>query len=80
MEKIVFLLQIGDRWLSTDSLSNVAICTNLEQTIYLAKQDAQNNDDDELSDEEIEELLNYCQTQGRDNNYMISVIELDALI
>lgn len=79
MEKTVFLLQIGDRWLSTDSLSNVAICTNLEQTIYLAKQDAQNNDD-ELSDEEIEELLNYCQTQGRDNNYMISVIELDALI
>lgn len=79
MEKTVFLLQIGDRWLSTDSLSNVAICTNLEQTIYLAKQDAQNNDD-ELSNEEIEELLNYCQTQGRDNNYMISVIELDALI
>lgn len=79
MENTVFLLQVGDRWLSTNSLDNVAICTNLEDTISLAKQDAQNNDD-ELSEEDIEQLLNYCQTQGRDNNYMISVIELDKLI
>lgn len=79
MENAVFLLQVGDRWLSTDSLSNVAICTNLEDTISLAKQDAQNNDD-ELSEVDIEQLLNYCQTQGRDNNYIISLIKLDELI
>ena len=60
-------------------MDNVAICTNLEDTISLAKQDAQNNDD-ELSEVDIEQLLNYCQTQGRDNNYVISVIELDKLI
>lgn len=79
MENTVFLLEVGDRWLSTDSLSNVAICTNMEETISLAKQDAQKYDD-ELSDEEIEQLLNYCQTQGRDNNYIISLIQLDKLI
>lgn len=79
MENAVFLLEVGDSWLSTDSLSNVAICTNMEEVISLAKQDAQNNND-ELSEVDIEQLLNYCQTQGRDNNYIISLIQLDKLI
>lgn len=79
MENTVFLLQVGDRWLSTDSLSNVAICTNQEEAISLAKQDAKNYND-ELSEEEIKQLWDSDQTYGRDYNYMISVIELDELI
>ena len=79
MKNAVFLLQVGDRWLSTDSFSNVAICTNLEEAIDLALQDSQINDD-ELSGAEIKQLWDNNQTYGRDNNYMISVIELDELI
>lgn len=79
MENAVFLLQVGDRWLSTDSLSNVAICTKREEALSLAIQDSKNNND-ELSDEEIEQLWDSDQTYGRDNNYIIYLINLDELI
>lgn len=74
-----YLLYIGDAWLSTRSLELIAVCDTLEHTIPLAKEFAKS--ENEPLDEQAENFLaTYFQTQGRDTNFLIELIELNTLI
>lgn len=77
--KFVFSVGCGDAWLSYSSITPIAIATTREKAIELIIQDAEKNEI-ELSDYDLYNLREIGQTQGKDTNYIIDLIELDTLL
>lgn len=77
--KFVFSVGCGDAWLSYTSITPIAIATTREKAIELIIQDAEKNEI-ELSDYDLYNLREIGQTQGKDTNYIIDLIELDTLL
>ena len=77
--KFVFSVGCGDAWLSYSSITPIAMTTTREKAIELIAQHAQNNEI-ELSDLDIYNLREIGQTQGKETNYIIDLIELDTLL
>lgn len=77
--KFVFNVGRGDAWLSYYSIAPIAITTTREKAIELIIQDAENNEI-ELSDYDLYNLREIGQTQGKETNYIIDLIELDTLL
>ncbi|MBQ2397499.1 MAG: hypothetical protein II304_10795 [Bacteroidales bacterium] len=77
--KFVFSVGCGDAWLSYTSLTPIAIATTREKAIELIAQHAENNEI-ELTDYDLYNLKEIGQTQGKDTNYIIDLIELDTLL
>ena len=77
--KFVFSVGCGDAWLSYTSLTPIAIATTREKAIELITQHAENNEI-ELTDYDLYNLREIGQTQGKDTNYIIDLIELDTLL
>lgn len=77
--KFVFNVGCGDAWLSYTSITPIAIATTREKAIELIIQDAEKNEI-ELSDYDLYNLREIGQTQGKDTNYIIDLIELDTLL
>jgi hypothetical protein len=77
--KFVFSVGCGDAWLSYTSLTPIAIATTREKAIELIAQHAENNEI-ELTDYDLYNLREIGQTQGKDTNYIIDLIELDTLL
>ena len=75
----VFSVGCGDEWLSYSSITPIAITTTIEKAIELIAQHAENNEV-ELSDDDLRNLREIGQTQGNDTNYIIDMIELDTLL
>lgn len=78
-KKFVFSVGCGDAWLSYSSITPIAIATTKEKAIELIAQHAENNEV-ELSDDDLRNLRDIGQTQGNDTNYIIDLIELDTLL
>ena len=77
--KFVFSIGCGDAWLSYTSLTPIAMATTREKAIELIAQHAENNEI-ELTDYDLYNLREIGQTQGKDTNYIIDLIELDTLL
>lgn len=77
--KFVFSVGCGDAWLSHSSITPIAITTTREKAIELIVQDAEKNEI-ELTDYDLDNLLEIGQTQGKESNYIIDLIELDTLL
>lgn len=77
--KFVFSVGCGDAWLSYTSITPIAITTTREKAIELIIQDAEKNEI-ELSDYDLYNLREIGQTQGKETNYIIDLIELDTLL
>lgn len=77
--KFVFSVGCGDAWLSYTSITPIAIATTREKAIELIIQDAEKNEI-ELSDYDLYNLREIGQTQGKETNYIIDLIELDTLL
>ena len=77
--KFVFSVGWGDAWLSNSSITPIAITTTKEKSIELIVQHAENNEI-ELSDYDLYNLREIGQTQGKETNYIIDLIELDTLL
>jgi hypothetical protein len=75
----VFTVGCGDAWLSHSSITPIAITTTREKAIELIVQDAEKNEI-ELTDYDLDNLLEIGQTQGKETNYIIDLIELDTLL
>jgi hypothetical protein len=75
----VFTVGCGDAWLSHSSITPIAITTTREKAIELIVQDAEKNEI-ELTDYDLDNLLEIGQTQGKESNYIIDLIELDTLL
>ena len=74
----LYLLYIGDAWLSNSSLELLAVCTTFEKAIELAVKHSKEHNS-QLWESEIHELEINKQTYGLDNNYMISSAVTDTL-
>lgn len=77
--KFVFSVGCGDAWLSCSSITPIAIATTKQKAIELVVQDAEKNDI-EITDFDIQCLEDIGQTQGKETNYIIDLIELDTLL
>jgi hypothetical protein len=77
--KFVFTVGCGDAWLSHFSITPIAITTTREKAIELIVQDAEKNDI-EITDFDIQCLEDIGQTQCKETNYIIDLIELDTLL
>ena len=77
--KIVFSVGCGDAWLSYSSITPIAMTTTRKKAIELIVQHAENNEI-ELSDYDLYNLEEIGQTQGKETNYIIDLIELDTLL
>ena len=77
--KFAFSVGCGDAWLSHSSITPIAITTTREKAIELIAQHAENNEI-ELTDYDLYNLREIGQTQGKDTNYIIDLIELDTLL
>lgn len=77
--KFVFSVGWGDAWLSYSSITPIAMATTREKAIELIAQHAENNEI-ELSDYDLYNLREIGQTQGKETNYIIDLIELDTLL
>ena len=69
--KIVYLLFTTDAWHNPSTNDILGIFSSKELAIKQAYKTAKLNDDDPLSDDDILNLENIGQTQGRDNNFII---------
>ena len=74
----LYLLYIGDAWLSNSSLELLAVCTTFDKAVDLAYKDSKKHNK-KLWESDINELKENRQTYGLDNNYMISSIASDEL-
>lgn len=74
----LYLLYIGDAWLSNSSLELLTVCTTFDKAVDLAYKDSKKNNQ-KLWESDINELKQNKQTYGLDNNYMISSIIADEL-
>ena len=79
MKKEVYILYSADAWITIDSLSVIAVCTNIDKVVKLAKRYAKANDK-KLTKYEEECLLNNRHTQGREMNFYIEKWITDKLI
>lgn len=77
--KFVFSVGCGDAWLSYSSITPIAMTTTREKAIELIAQHAKDNEI-ELSDYDLYNLRTIGQTQGKETNYIIDLIELDTLL
>ena len=77
--KFAFSVGCGDAWLSYSSITPIAITTTKKKAIELVVQHAEKNDI-EISDFDIQCLEDIGQTQGKETNYIIDLIELDTLL
>jgi len=77
--KFIFSVGCGDAWLSYSSITPIAMATTREKAIELIAQHAENNKI-ELTDYDIYNLREIGQTQGKETNYIIDLIELDTLL
>ncbi|MCM1221987.1 MAG: hypothetical protein NC548_46695 [Lachnospiraceae bacterium] len=78
MESKVYLLYVGNAWLSNSSLQLIAVCTTEAKAIELATAHAKDGEEP-LDEDSIQELEMYSQTNGRDENYLICQCNLDEL-
>ena len=79
MGNYVFSVSSGDAWLSTNSLSLIAITTTRDKAIGLIREDAKRCGI-ELTDFDIQCLEDIWQTQGNEINYIIEMVKLNTLI
>ena len=77
--KFVFSVGCGDAWLSYSSITPIAMATTKEKAIELIIQHAENNEI-EITDYDLYNLREIEQTQGKETNYIIDLIELDTLL
>lgn len=77
--KFAFSVGCGDAWLSYSSITPIAISTTRKKAIELVVLHAENNDI-EITDFDIQCLEDIGQTQGKETNYIIDLIELDTLL
>ena len=77
--KFIFSVGCGDAWLSYSSITPIAMATTREKAIELVVQHAEKNDV-EITDFDIQCLEDIGQTQGKETNYIIDLIELDTLL
>lgn len=77
--KFAFSVGCGDAWLSYSSITPIAIATTRKKAIELVVQHADKNDI-EITDFDIQCLEDIGQTQGKETNYIIDLIELDTLL
>lgn len=75
----VFSVGCGDAWLSFSSITPIAMATTREKAMELIAQHAKDNEI-ELSDYDLYNLRTIGQTQGKETNYIIDLIELDTLL
>ena len=78
-KKFVFSVGCGDAWLSYSSITPIAISTTRKKAIELVVQHADKNNV-EITDYDIQCLEDIGQTQGKETNYIIDLIELDTLL
>lgn len=91
----VYLVYNGDGWLSTDSLSLVAVCTSKEKAEELLFDDLVNNYnviqredlEDEESDEDVvclEDYINEYHATGQISangwGYMLQIVDTDEIL
>ena len=74
----LYLLYLGDCWLSNVSLELIAVCSTFDKAIELACENSK-IDGHRLRESDINELRINHQTYGLNDNYMISKIEVDTL-
>lgn len=77
--KFVFTVGCGDAWMNHSSITPIAITTTRKRAIELIVQDAEKNDI-EITDFDIQCLEDIGQTQGKETNYIIDLIELNTLL
>lgn len=77
--KFAFSVGCGDAWLSYSSITPIAITTTRKKAIELVVQHAEKNDI-KITDFDIQCLEDIGQTQGKETNYIIDLIELDTLL
>jgi hypothetical protein len=68
----VFLLYLGDAWLSTASLHVIAVCTSMEWALIVAQREFN------LDEDELRFLATQKQTQGRAENLYIEQVQTDT--
>lgn len=78
-KKFIHSVGCGDAWLSIFSITPIAMTTTREKAIELISQHAEINGV-ELTDYDFYNLREIGQTQGKETNYIIDLIELDTLL
>lgn len=74
----VYLLYSGNSWLDNSSLRLLSVCSCKERAYKLARQHS-NVGEEPLSEIDFNLLVEYSQTQGREENYLICPTEVDKL-
>lgn len=74
--KEVFILYCGDAWLSQRSMVCMGVFTCLDKAVETALGEIKKTNS-EMYEECHDELVNYLQTQGLEENWFINVAELD---
>ena len=75
----VFIVYQGDAWISQSSLDVIAVATTKKNAVRLVKKHARIYGC-KLSRDDLACLESHNQTQGREYNYHIDVVEKNVLI
>lgn len=74
--KEVFILYCGDAWLSRRSMVCMGVFSCLDKAVDAALEEIKKTDS-ERYEECHDDLVNYLQTHGLEENWYINIVELD---
>lgn len=75
----MYILYQADAWLSYSSRDLIGVCTTKEKALILARRQAKRSGE-KLTEDDIANLSNIMQTQGRDINYSIEKVSVNTLL
>lgn len=76
--KEVFILYSADAWVSRRSMVCMGVFSSFSKAMDAALEEIKKSDvDSEVYEDCYRDLLNYRQTQGLDENWLIEIVELD---
>lgn len=75
----MYILYQTDAWLSYSSRDLIGVCTTKEKALILARRQAKRSGK-KLTEDEIANLTDIMQTQGRDINYSIEKVPVNTLL
>ena len=76
----IFVVNTTNAWHNPSSRDMIGLCTTFDNCMKVIRADIRKYKKEKLSDKEKEFLLNYRQTQGRNENYEILELDKNVLL
>lgn len=80
MKRKTYVVYATDAWHSRSSCELIGVCTSLTNIMKVIRADISEFKYKKLDEDDKRSLMEICQTQGRDRNYMYMEVDKNILL